>query len=69
MATNSHALSWLACIQREGEYLKLTCLDIPKSASLTTPDASTSKLAPLISLNRTGKEHMKLPIIHARILK
>lgn len=29
---------------------KLTCLAIPKSASLTTPYASTSKLAPLMSL-------------------
>jgi hypothetical protein len=30
--------------------LQLTCLAIPKSASLTTPEESTSKLAPLISI-------------------
>lgn len=31
----------------------LTCFANPKSASLTTPDASTSKFAPLMSLSIT----------------
>ena len=35
--------------------IELTCFAIPKSASLTTPDASTSKFAPLISLQRMCK--------------
>ena len=40
--------------------LKLTCFAMPKSASLTTPEASTSKFAPLISLqsqNPTVHKH------------
>jgi hypothetical protein len=32
--------------------VELTCLAIPKSASLTTPLTSTSKFAPLISLQK-----------------
>ena len=35
----------------------LTCLAIPKSASMTTPDESTSKLAPLMSLLRQEKKN------------
>lgn len=34
----------------------LTCLAIPKSASLTTPDESTSKLAPLMSLHTRNRQ-------------
>jgi hypothetical protein len=43
-----------------GGILQLTCLAIPKSASLTTPEESTSKLAPLISLY----EYMKRKCHH-----
>ena len=42
---------------------KLTCFATPKSASLTTPEKSTSKLAPLMSLltheKKKSKRHVK----------
>jgi hypothetical protein len=42
--------------KRRRRRTRLTCLAMPKSASLTTPDESTSKLAPLMSLwNKGGK--------------
>ena len=37
-------------IQNKEEEHELTHLAVPKSASLTTPDESMSKLAPLMSL-------------------
>jgi hypothetical protein len=37
---------------RPGRNMELTCLAIPKSASFTTPLTSTSKFAPLISLQK-----------------
>jgi hypothetical protein len=35
----------------------LTCFAIPKSANLTTPNESTSKLAPLMSLSTDQKKY------------
>jgi len=43
-------------------------LAIPKSASLTTPEESTSKLAPLISLYEKKKECHKMVKIKNQIV-
>jgi len=40
-------------------FKKLTCLAIPKSASLISPLGSTSMLAPLISLRQKKKKKKK----------
>jgi hypothetical protein len=46
--------------KRRRRRTRLTCLAMPKSASLTTPDESTSKLAPLMSLwNKGGEKSSK----------
>ena len=57
--------------KEEEEDNKLTCLAIPKSANLTTPDESTSKLAPLMSLLRQEKKNfpnVKLSKLAPRLL-
>ena len=52
--------------KKEEEKYELTCLAIPKSASLTIPDESTSKLAPLMSLwtqeKKKSRDHFKCHI-------
>jgi hypothetical protein len=46
--------------KKEEEKYELTCLAIPKSASLTIPDESTSKLAPLMSLWTQEKKNPEI---------